>query len=166
MGKEMVLKEILQLKQKVKELETSLKKSQADFENYQKRVETQQLELIQYANANLILKITPILDNFKRAATHLPKIPKGIKKEEKEKLLAWIEGINQIKRALDYLLKEEGLRKIETLGQKFDPYYHEAIAYQVNPKLKEGIITEELEAGYLLGDKVIKPAKVKVNKGT
>lgn len=151
--------EIIKLKKQVKDLEEGWQRCQADFENYRKRTETQKFEMVELAKAEFLAKITPVLDNFRRAFEHLdvndPKIA----------------GVKQIEKQLEDILAIEGLTKIDTSG-KFDPALHEAISYEKNKKIPADHIIAELESGWMFGPsnssgqaRVIKPAKVRVSKG-
>lgn len=144
--------EIEKLKNQVKELQEGWQRCQADFDNYRKRTETLKFEMIDFAKADFMAKITPVLDNFRRAFEHLdindPKIA----------------GIKQIEKQLEDILAAEGLTKISCEG-KFDPALHEAISCEQNAKIPCDHIIAELESGWQFGDRVIKPAKVRVSKG-
>jgi len=144
------------LEAKILELESGWKRTQADFDNYRKRSEEQKLNIISNANANLMLEIVPVLDNFRRAFSHAPNSPAG---EDNFTL-----GVKQIEKQLEDILTAEGLKKIETLDQKFDPLKHEAISYEENILPADQIIAE-IESGWSFDDKVLKPAKVRVSKG-
>lgn len=137
------------------ELKNLLQRVQADFENFRKRSQKEKEEFAKYANTDLILRILPILDNFKLALLHQPK---DLKKNE------WAHGIWHIEKQLQQVLSEEGVQKIPTEGQRFDPNLHEAIE-EVQSDAPAHQIVEEVLAGYILGDKVIRHAKVKVSKG-
>lgn len=142
-------------KDTIKELEAGWKRSQADFENYRKRVEAERQENLSLAKADFITKITPVLDNFSRAFEHLPK-----------KDTAVIDGFRQIQKQLEDILANEGLQKIPAYrDQKFDPALHEAVSCEENDKIACDHIIGEVESGWLFGDKVLKPAKVRVSKG-
>lgn len=138
--------------QKTKELEEALQRSLADFDNYRKRTEAQKLEMVNFAKAEYMAKITPVLDNFGRAFEHLdvtdPKIA----------------GIKLVEKQLEDILASEGLKKIEATGE-FNPNLHEAISYEENAKIPADHIIAELESGWEFDTKVIKPAKVRVSKG-
>lgn len=142
----------LDLEQKVRVLQDSMLRAQADFDNYRKRTEAQKLELINFAKADFMAKITPALDNFRRAFEHAP--------EENN----FTTGIKQIEKQLENILADEGLTKIETAGV-FNPNLHEAISYESNPTTPADHIIGEVETGWAFNGKVIKPAKVRVSKG-
>jgi molecular chaperone GrpE len=145
-------KEIEDLQNKISSLEEGWRRTQADFDNYRKRTETQKLEMIDFAKADFMAQITPVLDNFRRAFEHLdisdPKIA----------------GIKQIEKQLEDILSNEGLKKIDTTGE-FNPNLHEAISYENNADIPTDHIIAEAESGWEFGERIIKPAKVRVSKG-
>jgi molecular chaperone GrpE len=128
-------------------------RAQADFINYKKRSEQEKQELVKFANAVLILNLLPILDDLERAFTSVP---------ASMKRLSWVDGIKLIERKLWAILEAQGLSPIEALGKPFDPRFHEAIRQD---KGKDGIIIEEVQKGYMLGDRVIRPTMVVVGNG-
>ena len=128
-------------------------RAQADFVNYKKRSEQEKQDLSKFANSVLILNLLPVLDDFERAFSSLP--PKMGK-------LSWLDGIKLIERKLWAVLQAQGLSPIKALGEPFDPQFHEAIRQD---KGKEGIVIEEIQKGYLLEDRVIRPSKVVVGNG-
>ena len=127
-------------------------RSQADFLNYKKEEAARIKELLKYVSEDMVLEILPILDNFEKAEKDIPQD----KKDE------YLKGILQIKIQLQDFLKKYGVEEIESLGQKFDPNFHEAVEEAMGGE--SGIIVEEVKKGYKLNSKVIRPAKVKVNK--
>ena len=149
------LKEELNLcKKKMDEYLNGWKRAKADYINQKKEFAKREKEMVQFANAALILEILPIYDNFKLAWQHIP--------EEHKKKDEWLKGIEQIKKQFSTLLKNLGIEEIKTVGQKFDPKIHEAVGKEkVEGKESETII-EEVKGGYRLYDKVLEPAKVKV----
>ncbi len=132
------------------------KRTQADFDNYRKRTEAAKTEWMAMAAAESALRITPILDDFHRAFAHIPAETQGS---------AWVTGMRQVEKHLRSALAASGLTPIEDLSS-FDPALHEAIAYEEHPELAEGTIIDVVETGWKLGDRVIKPARVRVSKGT
>ncbi len=136
---------------KVEELTETLQRLQAEFENYKKYIARQQQDYLCYAKADTIAKILPVLDSFEGAFKH--------RDEPKE----FSKGVELIFQQLTTTLQQEGLRKIETVGKKADPFQHEVLLTVENAR-PEGTIVEELQAGYLLGDKVLRHAKVKISK--
>ncbi len=151
-----------ELKKKLEECEklkdeylAGWQRERADFLNY-KREELERLgELIKYADVGLILNILLILDNFEKAEKTL---------SEELKKNQFVKGILQIKTQFQDFLKNQGVEKIECLGQKFDPNFQEVIE-QVEAKDKEsGIVIEEIQKGYKIHGKLLRPAKVKISK--
>ncbi len=134
-----------------KELICLLQRTQAEFENYRKRVDRDKQAFCEASNKDLILKILPILDNFDLAL-------KNIKEKNQ-----FVEGMELIYSQLLSILENEGIRQIETVGKKFDPYLHEALM-QERSEEEENTVIEEFQKGYYLKDKVIRHSKVKVSK--
>ncbi|AIQ37348.1 molecular chaperone GrpE [Paenibacillus sp. FSL R5-0345] len=129
-------------------------RAQADFDNFRRRTQKEKEELAQYATSKLVTELLSVLDNFERALVTTPSGP------ESE---AFVKGVNMIFRQLDGVLKSEGLTAMETVGQPFNPEYHQAIMQVESEEYEEGIVTEEVQKGYLLKDKVLRPAMVKVS---
>ena len=148
-------KELFETKKQAETYLENWRRCQADYANLKRRMEEKEKEMICQANTDLILKIVPVLDNFKRAFKHIPK--ENLESD-------WVSGIKHLEKQLEDILEKEGLEKIKTEGEKFNPEFHEALLTDNKKDMASDIILEELEAGYMLGDKVIKPAKVKVNK--
>jgi molecular chaperone GrpE len=131
-------------------------RARAEFANYKKRNEQERQELSKLANATLITRLLPIFDDFERAFQTLPRSLLN---------LTWIDGIALIYRKLQAILEAEGLTLIETEGQSFDPLLHEAVTYEESAEYDEGKIIGEVQKGYKLGDRVLRPALVRVAKG-
>ena len=128
-------------------------RAQADFINYKRRSEQEKEEISKFANAVLMGSLLPILDDLERAFISIP--PHLAK-------LTWVEGIGLIERKLQASLEAQGLSPIKALGEPFDPKLHEAAMHS---KGKEGMVIEELQKGYKLQDRVIRPAMVVVGNG-
>lgn len=125
----------------------------AEFDNYKKRSFKEKADFVKYANQGLIMELLSILDNFER----------GIKSAEQKKDYALLhQGVNMISKQLHSLLETKGLSRIKSVGEKFDPHQHEAV--EVIEGDDEGAIIEELQSGYLLSGRIIRPARVKVIK--
>jgi molecular chaperone GrpE len=124
----------------------------ADFENHKRRTRQELAERTQYANEELLLKLLPLLDNFKRALEHAPE---GIDPQ-------WFEGIKLIARQFEATLQAQGLSSIPAVGEKFDPSQHEAIAQEETDEHEEGTVVEEMQPGYRLHQKVLRPTLVKI----
>lgn len=132
-------------------------RTQAEFANYRKRQEAEFLERVRLNNAVLIARILPVLDDLERAVQTLPP---GLQS------LTWVDGVFLIKRKLEVILEAEGLKPIETAGKFFDPLYHEAVTYEDAPSYQEGQIIGEVQRGYMLGERVIRPALVRVARSS
>lgn len=130
-------------------------RAQAEFSNYKKRQETERAQVRAFANANLLRKLLPIVDDFERAVTTLP---------ADLMQLTWCEGIFMIRHKLDAILESEGVEPIETENQPFDPRYHEAVTYEETAGYEEGQIIGQVQQGYTLDERVLRPALVRVAK--
>ena len=130
------------------------KRSLADFENYKKQVEKEKEMFIQFLKADAVMKLLPIMANWEAAMKNVP---------ENQKESEWTKGIVAIKNQLDEFFRKEGLEKVKTVGEKFDPNLHEAMLEEETDG-PEGVILEEFEPGYRIGDRVIKYPKVRVSK--
>ncbi len=130
-------------------------RARADFLNYKKEEMERIGDLLNYANAGLILKILPILDNFDLAEK---KISENLKNDEN------VKGILQIKTQILDFLKNQGIEEIKTIGEKFDPNFMEVMEEIKKPETEAGTVVEEVKRGYKIHGKVIRPAKVKVSK--
>lgn len=147
--------EFAEYKRKADEYLNSWKRTAADFENYKKRREKEDKELLQFAQEITVVKMLPALESLEQALKQAP---------ADEKFHTWSEGVVKIVQQLEKVLLEMGIEKIQTAGQRFDPLLHEAVE-QVASEADSGTIVEEIQTGYKLNDKVIRPAKVKVAKG-
>jgi len=128
-------------------------RTQADFINYKRRSEQEKEEIGKFANAILMLNLLPILDDLERAFTSVP--PRLAKHN-------WVDGVRLIERKLQASLEAQGLSQIKALGEPFDPNLHEAV---MQGKGKENIVVDELQKGYKLHDRVIRPSRVVVGNG-
>ena len=150
---ESLKKALAEEKEKAEGYLANWQRAQADFVNYKRRSEQEKEELGKFANAALMFSLLPILDDLERAFASIP--PKLTK-------LSWADGVRLIERKLRASLEAQGLSQIKALGEPFDPNLHEAAMYT---KGKEGIVIEELQKGYKLHDRVIRPAMVVVGNG-
>jgi molecular chaperone GrpE len=128
-------------------------RAEADFQNYKKRVEQERDENRRFASAALIMNILPIMDDLERALMSVDAHLAG---------LTWLDGIRLIYRKLQLILENAGVSAIEVEGQQFDPRYHEAVMHADGP---EGKVLAEVQRGYKLHDRVLRPAMVVVGKG-
>jgi molecular chaperone GrpE len=136
------------------ELEANLKRIQADFINYRRRQEEERGELLNLAKSDVVLRWLPLIDNLDRGLGHLPS-------ELTDN--PWAKVVEQVARQAQEVLKSLGVEKIESLGQPFDHNLHEAIAFEDGTGEQE-VVVEELQPGYMLGDKVIRHAMVRVGR--
>jgi molecular chaperone GrpE len=128
---------------------------QAEFDNFRKRVAKERVEFIKFANEALILELVQLLDDFER----------GIKSADQKKDFGLLhQGVDMISKQLHRLLEEKGLKRVKSVGETFNPHEHEALEVVEDKTKQDGLILEELQPGYKLNDRVIRPAKVKVVK--
>jgi molecular chaperone GrpE len=125
-------------------------RSVAEFQNYRRRVEADKAETYQTAVGSIIKRYLPVLDDMERAMQARPAD------------LAWAEGVELICRKLQTILEAEGLKRIEAEGQKFDPNFHEAIGQESAEGVESGTVIGIIRNGYMLGERVIRPAMVRV----
>ncbi len=130
-------------------------RTQADFDNFRRRSRLEKEDFAKYASAKLIEQLLPIVDNFERAL--------GVSRDSKDND-ALIKGVDMIFRQLDQVLVGEGLTPIQAVGQPFNPEYHQAIMQVESEDHEEGIVLEEIQKGYILKDKVLRPSMVKVSQ--
>lgn len=147
--------ELEEFKKKAEDYLDSWKRTAADFENYKKRREREDRELLQFAQEVTVVKMLPTLESLEQALKHSP---------NDEQFKNWSEGVVKIVQQLEKVLLEMGVEKIKTLGEKFNPHLHEAVEEVESEKQESGTILEEIQTGYKLNNKVIRPAKVRVAK--
>lgn len=148
--KEDLDKQLEEKNKKIEELTDTLKRLQAEFENFKKRIEKEKIEFVKYAHADVVASMLPVLDSFEIALKNTT---------DKEK---FVEGIKIIYAQLYSALEAEGLKPIKATGEKFDPYKHEVLMKQESEKPDDTIL-EEFQKGYMLNDKVLRHSKVKVS---
>ncbi len=148
-------KQIEDCKKEKNEYLDGWKRAKADLVNYKKEEIRRTERMVDREKEEMLTKILVVLDNFERAAKEAEK------KEERDHLT---EGFLKIKEQIEVFLKEEGVEKVRAEGEEFDPFYHEAIETIESDSLKSGIVSEELQKGYLYKNRVLRPAKVKVVK--
>ena len=164
--------ELEKLKAQCEEYLNGWKRAKADYVNFKKEMEAKQKSFFDLANAALIMEVLPIYDNLKKAiltidtpasADGSPRLGSGqalTMTASAEK--AWVEGIKAIKKQFEDFLKEYGIEEIKTVGQKFNPEFHEAISKEKKEGTESDIIISEIGSGYLMKGKVLAPAKVVV----
>jgi len=136
------------------ELGNEILRKQADFENFRKRMQREKQEAIKFANANLLQDIITIIDDFERAIRS---------SEESRDFDSFHSGIKMIERQFVGMLERKyGLKRMETVGKEFDPQQHEAIGMEESPDVDTQMVLEDYQKGYVLNDRVLRHAKVKV----
>jgi len=131
-----------------------LLRRQAEFENYRKRVERERGEVYQRGRDDVLLQFLPVVDNFERALSSL--------EESEGDAEALRHGVELIHKQFKDALSKLGLEPVEALGQTFDPHVHEAVTTEATDRHKENTVIEEFQRGYKIGDRLLRPAKVKV----
>jgi len=128
----------------------------AEFDNYRKRIERERAQLAEAAASDLLEELLPLVDNLERAL----KADTG-----QDGTDAYRRGVELIHQQLIELLRKRGVRPIDALGTDFDPHVHQAVAHEMAEGRREGEVIEEFSRGYTLGDRLLRPAMVKVAKG-
>jgi molecular chaperone GrpE len=135
-------------------LQDRLLRTAAEFDNYRKRMERERRELAEYPAGEILKDLLPIIDNFGRALL----LPATSETDPFRK------GIELIHKQMLDLLKRRGIKPIEALGTDFDPNFHQAVIHEASATHREGEVMEELQRGYLVGERLLRPAMVKVAK--
>ena len=146
---------IAELETQVKELQDKVLRKAAEFENYKRRTENDQFNLLNYAAESFIVKLLPIVDDFERSMRHIDDIDGNNSVKD---------GIKLVYEKLQKLLNEQGVKKMDTKGKPFNVDFHDALMQQKNDSVPPHTILEEIEPGYLYRDKVIRHAKVIVSE--
>lgn len=152
---------VIDLEQKLEDAEAKAaeyldgwQRARAEYANARKRLERDRAEAFLNASVEYAKKLLPIMDDFDRA---LDNAPESIEED------SWFEGILLVQRKLKGILDDLGVEKIEATGQVFDPNFHEALALREADGVDSGLVIEELQSGYRLGERVIRPALVNVS---
>ena len=149
--------QLLAAEQEAGEMRASWQRTAADFANYKRRTEQEREATLGLANEFLLRKLLVVTDDFERALAAMPR---------ELQQLGWVQGIWAIDRKLKALLESEGLTPIEAQGKPFDPHEHEAVVHEETDKAPDGTVTNELQRGYRLRERVLRPAMVAVAKNT
>lgn len=143
--------------QEAAENKAGWQRAAADFANFRRRTDQQREEELGLANEVLLLKVLTVADDFDRAVAHVPPDQRGS---------AWVEGIAAIDRKLRAVLESEGVTPAESAeGRPFDPRQHEAVAHEESSEVPDGTVLRELQRGYRIRDRVLRPSIVSVGKG-
>jgi molecular chaperone GrpE len=145
--------EIVELRKERDGLHDRLLRQAAEFDNYRKRVDRERKDSAQFAAIDFVEELLPVIDDFERAL-----------QTEAPGAGSYRQGLEIIHRALMDMLRKRGVTPIEAVGTTFDPQVHQAVAYEEAPDRRDGEVMEQFTRGYRLGDKLIRPAMVKVAK--
>jgi len=147
--------ELEDLQNQLNELTDALQRERADAINVRRRAEEDKLKMSSYFKASVVKELLPFIDNFGKALEHAPK-------EADKTYDEWLKGLSAVNKQLWQTLEGLGLKRIETIGQIFDPKLHEAVQMDHESEGNKEVITEEFIAGYTLDDEVVRHAMVKV----
>ena len=150
--------ELKRLEGEVKELKDSLARRQADFENYRKRMERERTETYNRVVADIAAKLLPVLDNLKRAL----ETEASVEAAESDEFRHFLSGVDLIHKQLYGVLDALGVKPISAEGEQFDPHLHEAVVTEPSDDFDPDTVIQEIVRGFTLGDKLIRPALVKV----
>lgn len=128
---------------------------QADFANFKKRTASEKLQISEVVKMEVLQNVLPVIDNFERAL----QVPQDKLTDE---LKSFVDGYEMIYKQLITVLEKEGVTKIDAVGKPFDPNYHQAVMRVASDEYDNDVVVEVLQEGYLLGDKTLRPAMVKV----
>jgi molecular chaperone GrpE len=145
--------EIVELRKDRDGLHDRLLRQAAEFDNYRKRVERERKDSAQFAAIDFVQELLPVIDDFERAL-----------QIDAPGASSYRQGLEIIHRALMEMLRKRGVTPIEAVGTAFDPQVHQAVAYEDAPDRRDGEVIEQFTRGYRLGDKLVRPAMVKVAK--
>jgi len=140
------------------ELKDHLARRQADFENYRKRVDRERTETYNRVVADIATKLLPVLDNLKRAL----EAEASVESSESDEFRHFLSGVDLIYKQLNGVLDALGVKPIAAVGEPFNPHVHEAVVTEATDDFEPDTVMQEIVAGYRLGDKLIRPALVKV----
>ncbi|MCY7768428.1 nucleotide exchange factor GrpE [Bacillus haynesii] len=152
---EMLEKQLKELQESLEEKENKLLRVQADFENYKRRARLDLEAAEKYRSQRIISELLPALDNFERALQLDP---------DNEQTKSLLQGMEMVHRQILEALKNEGVEQIPSVGEQFDPNLHQAVMQVEDEAYESNAVVEELQKGYKLKDRVIRPSMVKVNQ--
>ena len=150
--------ELKRVEAELADLKDRLARRQADFENYRKRVERERAETNDRAVAEIAAKLLPVLDNLKRAL----EAEASVESSESDEFRHFLSGVDLIFKQLSGVLEALGVKPIAAVGTRFDPNIHEAVVSESTNEYEPDTVMQEIIRGYRLGDKLIRPALVKV----
>jgi len=155
---EMIEAELQKVKAEHQELHDSTARRQADFDNYRKRVERERSETYNRVVADVVGQLLPVIDNLRRAH----EAESSIESTESQEFRNFLHGVELISKQLNGVLEHFGIEQVPTVGHPFDPHVHEAIATEPTDEFEPDTVMQEIVRGYRLGDKLLRPAMVKV----
>jgi molecular chaperone GrpE len=144
------------LQQEKDALQDRLLRTAAEFDNFRKRIDRERRDLAEFAASDVLTELLPIVDNFERAL-QAPAPPEAE---------AFRKGIEMIHKQMLDLLRKRGVKPIDAVGADFDPNFHQAVIQEASADHREGEVMQELQRGYMLGDRLLRPAMVKVAKSS
>nr|WP_246218172.1 nucleotide exchange factor GrpE [Litoribacterium kuwaitense] len=147
--------EIEALQKKLEETEQRLLRVQADYDNYRRRTKNEAIAQEKYRAQSLVTDLLPVLDNFERALAV---------DSTSEEVANVLKGVDMVYQQMKQSLEKEGVTEIESVGQQFDPNVHQAVMQVSEEGIASGEVVEELQKGYTLKDRVLRPSMVKVNE--
>jgi molecular chaperone GrpE len=150
--------ELKRLQNELGEAKEGIARRQADFENYRKRIERERSESHQRVVGDVARKLLPVLDNLNRALD----AEKTVQSNESKEFRHFLHGVELINRQLNDVIESLGIVPIASVGERFDPHIHEAVVTEPSDKYEPDTVTEELARGYRIGDRLLRPAMVKV----
>jgi len=148
--REALINQLKEAEAKTVEYKDGWARSQAEFQNYRKRIERDNEMMYASMKGDIIKKVLPALDDLERALANRPADD------------AWASGIELIARKMQNILEGEGLKRIDAKGKEFDPNFHEAISHEPNDEVESEHVIDVVQNGYMLGERVIRPALVRV----
>ncbi len=148
--REALINQLKEAEAKIVEYKDGWARSQAEFQNYRKRIERDNEMMYASMKGDIIKKVLPALDDLERALANRPADD------------AWANGVELIARKMQNILEVEGLKRIDAKGKPFDPNFHEAISHEPNDEVESEHVIDVVQNGYLLGERVIRPALVRV----
>lgn len=147
--------ELTLTKQQLEEEQDKLIRLRADFENFKRRVQLDKAADFKYRAQSVLSDILPVLDNFERALAV---------ETTSDEAASIVKGVDMVYRTLLEAVKKEGLEQIEAEGVAFDPNFHQAVMQEKDDSKESGVVLQELQKGYKLKDRVLRPSMVKVNE--
>jgi len=147
--------ELIKEREHSAELLAGWQRAKADYSNLIKENDNRAKEMMEWANTAFMSEIIPVYSHFKTALKHIP---------EDQQQEGWVKGVMFIGKQFSDFLNKYGIKEIPTVGEKFDHNIHEAVTHEEKDDFAEDVIFEEVQPGYMLNDKLLSPAKVKVAK--